>query len=177
MIDQVSVAFVQLYIDHMSLLATVFCAKAFMNVCQILLPSQRHYLNFLKSECHLCSALGKSLSTYPVVHCSAVVTQFVVSIEVAAEVCCCDISLYSVVEQRLKCNTSEKFNSVIQFSLTMVLSIEERVLLVEHVFREGNRFRAGAICGKFPEIPVTHHNAVCSVCEELCETGSVSDAE
>jgi hypothetical protein len=49
----------------------------------------------------------------------------------------CDISLYSVVEQRLKCNIGEVFNCLIQFLLTMVLSIEERVSLVEHVFREG----------------------------------------
>jgi hypothetical protein len=38
---------------------------------------------------------------------------------------------------------------VIQFLLTAVLSIEERVFLVEYVFREGNRihrFSAGAIC-------------------------------
>jgi hypothetical protein len=42
-----------------------------------------------------------------------------VSIEVAVEVCflLCDVSLYSVVEQRLKCNTGEVFNCLIQFLL------------------------------------------------------------
>jgi hypothetical protein len=37
-------------------------------------------------------------------------------------------SLYSVVKQQLKCNTSKVCNCLIQFLLTMVLSIEERVL-------------------------------------------------
>jgi hypothetical protein len=46
----------------------------------------------------------------------------------------CDISPYSVVEQWLKCNTSEVFNCLIQFLLTMVLSIEEHIFLVEHDF-------------------------------------------
>ena len=51
----------------------------------------------------------------------------------------CDISLYAVVKQRLKGITGKvlnRFNSV----FTMVLSIEERVDLVEYVFREGNRY-------------------------------------
>jgi hypothetical protein len=48
----------------------------------------------------------------------------------------CDTSLYSVVEQRLKCNTSEVFNCLIRFLLTMVLSIEERVFLVEQCIKQ-----------------------------------------
>ena len=52
----------------------------------------------------------------------------------------CDISLYSAVKQRLKCNTGKVLNCLNQFLLTTVLSIEERVFLVEYVFREGNRY-------------------------------------
>jgi hypothetical protein len=51
----------------------------------------------------------------------------------------CYFSLYSAVKQRLKYNTGKVFNCLIQFLLTVVLSIEEHVLLVEYVFREGNR--------------------------------------
>jgi hypothetical protein len=43
---------------------------------------------------------------------------------------CAVVSLYSVVKQRLKCNAGKVCNCVIQFLLTMVLSIEERVFLV-----------------------------------------------
>jgi hypothetical protein len=53
---------------------------------------------------------------------------------------CAVVSLYSVVKQRLKRNTGKVCNCLIQFLLTMVLSIEERVFLVECVFREGNRY-------------------------------------
>jgi len=52
----------------------------------------------------------------------------------------CDIALYSAVKQLLKSNTGKMFNCFNQFSLTVVLSIEERVFLVEYVFREGNRY-------------------------------------
>jgi hypothetical protein len=38
---------------------------------------------------------------------------------------CAVVSLYSVVKQWLKCNTSEVCNCLIQFLLTMVLSIEK----------------------------------------------------
>jgi hypothetical protein len=38
------------------------------------------------------------------------------------------VSLYSVVKQQLKCNTSKVFNCLIQILLTMVLSVEEHVL-------------------------------------------------
>jgi hypothetical protein len=44
----------------------------------------------------------------------------------------------------------------------MVLSIEERVFLVEHVFREGNRYTdlvQQQFAEKFPGTPVHHHNA------------------
>jgi hypothetical protein len=41
---------------------------------------------------------------------------------------CALVSLYSVVKQWLKCNTGKVCNCLIQFLLTMVLSIEERVL-------------------------------------------------
>jgi hypothetical protein len=51
-----------------------------------------------------------------------------------------DISLYLIVEQWLKCSTSEMFNCLIQFLLTVILSIKECVFLVERVFREGNRY-------------------------------------
>jgi hypothetical protein len=41
---------------------------------------------------------------------------------------CAVLSLYSVVKQRLKCNTGKVCNSLIQFLLTMRLSIQKRVL-------------------------------------------------
>jgi hypothetical protein len=39
------------------------------------------------------------------------------------------VSLYSVVKQRLKCNTGRQFNCLIQFLLTMFLSIDFQHLL------------------------------------------------
>jgi hypothetical protein len=63
----------------------------------------------------------------------------VVSIEVAIEVCV--VSLYSVVKQRLKSNVGKVCNCLLQFLLTMVLSIGERVFVVEFVSREGRRRR------------------------------------
>jgi hypothetical protein len=53
---------------------------------------------------------------------------------------CAVVSLYSVVKQRLKCNTGKVFNCLIQFLLAVVLSIEERVFLVEYVVQEVNRY-------------------------------------
>jgi hypothetical protein len=47
---------------------------------------------------------------------------------------CAVVSLYSVVKQRLKCNTGKVCNCLIQFLLTVVLSIEGRVFLAEYVF-------------------------------------------
>jgi hypothetical protein len=42
---------------------------------------------------------------------------------------CVDVSLYSVVNQRLKCNTGKVCNFLIQFLLTVILSIEGRVVV------------------------------------------------
>jgi hypothetical protein len=56
----------------------------------------------------------------------------VVSIEVAVEVAV--VSVYSVVKQWLKCNTVKVCNCLIQFLLTMVLSIEECGFLVHSNF-------------------------------------------
>jgi hypothetical protein len=74
------------------------------------------------------------------------------------------VSLYSVVKQLLKCNTGKVLNCLIQFLLTVVLSIEERVFLVEYDFREDNRYTDFVLeqfAEKFPETPVPHHSAVC----------------
>jgi hypothetical protein len=75
----------------------------------------------------------------------------------------CDISLYSAVQQWLMCNTSGVFNYLIQSILAVVLSIEERVFLVEHVFREDNRY-TDLVQEQFAEIftqtPVPYRNTV-----------------
>jgi hypothetical protein len=42
----------------------------------------------------------------------------------------CDISLYSAAKQRLKWNPDKVFNCLNQLLLTTVLSIEERVFLL-----------------------------------------------
>jgi hypothetical protein len=79
---------------------------------------------------------------------------------------CAVVSLYSVVKQRLNCNTGKVCNCLIQFLLTTVLSIEESVFPTEYVFREGNRYTdlAQEQFGKhFPETPCT--SSQCSVCE------------
>jgi hypothetical protein len=47
---------------------------------------------------------------------------------------CAAVSLYSVVKQRLKCNTGKVCNCLIQFLLTMVRSIEECVFRVENLW-------------------------------------------
>jgi hypothetical protein len=50
----------------------------------------------------------------------------------------------------------------------MVLSIEQRVFLVEYVFREGNRYTdlvQEQFAEKFPETPVPHRRSAESVCE------------
>jgi hypothetical protein len=62
----------------------------------------------------------------------------------------------------------------------MVLSIEERVFLVEYVFREGNRYTdlvQERFVEKFTEKPASHRNAIRRRIEKFCETGSVLDAE
>jgi hypothetical protein len=50
----------------------------------------------------------------------------VVSVEVAVEVCCC-FTVFSF-KQQLKCNIGKVSNCLIQFLLTMFLSIEERTV-------------------------------------------------
>jgi hypothetical protein len=55
----------------------------------------------------------------------------------------------------------------------MVLSIEERVLPVEYIFREGNRYIdlvQEQFAEKFPETPVPHHNTVHRHTEKFRET-------
>jgi hypothetical protein len=47
---------------------------------------------------------------------------------------CAVVSLYSVVKQRLKCNTGKVCNCLVQFLLTTVLSIEGRDLEVHSDF-------------------------------------------
>jgi hypothetical protein len=62
----------------------------------------------------------------------------------------------------------------------MVLSIVERVFLVEYVFREGSRHTdlvQEQFAEKFPETPVPRRNAVRRLNEKFRETGSVLDAE
>jgi hypothetical protein len=62
----------------------------------------------------------------------------------------------------------------------VVLSIEERVFLVEYAFREGNRYTDIAqerFAEKFPETPVPHPNAVRTVIEKFCQTSSVLGAK
>jgi hypothetical protein len=54
-------------------------------------------------------------------------------------------------------------NCLIQFLLTIFLSIEERVFLVEYVFREGNRYTdlvQQQFAENFPETPVPHRKSV-----------------
>jgi hypothetical protein len=62
----------------------------------------------------------------------------------------------------------------------MVLPIEECVLLVEHIFREGNRYTdlvQKQLAEKFPETPEPHRNAVRSLTVKFRETFSVLEAE
>jgi hypothetical protein len=87
------------------------------------------------------------------------VTRLIVSIEVAVEVCCYCVTFHCI--QLL--NTGEVYNCLIQFLLTVVLSTEERVFLVEHIFREGNRYTdlvQEQFAEKFPKTPVPHGSAV-----------------
>jgi len=62
----------------------------------------------------------------------------------------------------------------------MVLSIEERVFLVEYIFQEGDRYAdlvQEQFAEKFPETPVPHHNAVHRLIEKFRETSSVLDVK
>ena len=62
----------------------------------------------------------------------------------------------------------------------MVLTNEECVWLVEHIFQKGNRYTdvvQQCFAEKFPDKPVPHHNAVCNLVNKFRETGSVYDAK
>jgi transposase len=62
----------------------------------------------------------------------------------------------------------------------VVISIEERVFLVEYVFRVGNRYSdlvQQQFAEQFPQTPVPYRNAVRRPIEKFRETGSVLDAE
>jgi hypothetical protein len=75
---------------------------------------------------------------------------------------CAAVSLYSAVKQRLQCNTGKVWNCLIQFLLTVVLSIEERVFVVECLFPEGNKYSdlvQQQFADKFPQTSVRHRNA------------------
>jgi hypothetical protein len=87
----------------------------------------------------------------------------VVSIEVAVEVCCCCVTFHRIqlLNSGWKCNTGTVFNCLIQFLLTMVLSIKERVFLVEYVFREGNKY-TDLVHSDFP-------NALCNAWNSMGE--------
>jgi hypothetical protein len=64
----------------------------------------------------------------------------------------------------------------VKFLLTMVLSSEERVFLVEYVFRDSNRYTdlvQQQFAEKFPESLVPHCNAVRRLIEKFHETGLV----
>jgi transposase len=92
---------------------------------------------------------------------------------------CAVVSLYTVVKQRFKCNTGKVCNCVIQFLLTVVLSIEQRVFLVEYVVRKGNRYTdlvQEQFAEKFTETPVSYRTGVRRLAEKFHETGSVFDA-
>jgi hypothetical protein len=61
----------------------------------------------------------------------------------------------------------------------MVLAIEERVIFVEYVFRDGNRYTnlvQEQFAEKFPETPVTYRNAVRRLIETFRGAGSALDA-
>ena len=62
----------------------------------------------------------------------------------------------------------------------MVLITEERVWLVENVFREGDRYTnvvRQRFTEKFPDKPVPHRNEVRNLDDKFRETGSVCDAD
>ena len=69
---------------------------------------------------------------------------------------------------------------ILDFDPNMVLTTEERVWLVEHVFREGGRHTdvvRQRCAEKFPNKPVPHRNAVRNLVDKFREIGSVDDAE
>jgi hypothetical protein len=62
----------------------------------------------------------------------------------------------------------------------MVLSIEQRVFLVEYVFRKGNRYSdlvQEQFAEQFPQTAVPYRNAVRRLIEKFSETGLVLDGE
>jgi hypothetical protein len=72
------------------------------------------------------------------------------------------------------------YNCLIQFLLTIILSVEERVFLVEYDFQEGNRYTdlvQEQFAENFPVTLVPHHIAVHRLIEKFYETGSVLDAK
>ena len=72
------------------------------------------------------------------------------------------------------------FSCLIQFLLTLVLSIEECVFPVEYVFREGSIYTdlvQEQFVEKSAETPVSYRNTVRRLTEKFRETDSVSDAE
>jgi hypothetical protein len=72
----------------------------------------------------------------------------------------------------VKCNTGKVCNCLIQFLLTILLSVEKRVFLVEYVFRKGNRYTdlvQEQFAENFTETPVSHRNAVRRLIEQFRE--------
>lgn len=69
---------------------------------------------------------------------------------------------------------------VSEFDPNMVLTTEERVWLVKHVFRKGDRYTdvvRERFAEKFPNTPAPHRNAVRNIIDKFHETGSVVDAK
>lgn len=62
----------------------------------------------------------------------------------------------------------------------MVLTTEERVWLIKHLFREGGRYTDAVrqrFAEKFPDKPVPHRNTVRNLLDKFRETRSVDDAK
>ena len=62
----------------------------------------------------------------------------------------------------------------------MILTTEERVWIIEHVFRESGRYTDVVrqhFSEKFPDTPVPHRNAVRNLLNKFRKTGSVHDAK
>jgi hypothetical protein len=79
---------------------------------------------------------------------------------------CAVVSLYSVLKQRLKCDTGKVCNCLIQFFFTTVLSI------VEYFLRESNRYTDlvhEQFAEKFPETPILHRDFPNSDLQEMFE--------
>jgi hypothetical protein len=84
-------------------------------------------------KCHISTELSES-------RCALRLRQVWLSV-LKLPLKCAIVSLYSVVKQLLKYNTDKMCNCLIKFLLSMFLSINERVFLVEYFFREGNRYK------------------------------------